>query len=144
MDNLGPNKKRRKSNKKWAFTAVGLLAVITLIIIYIFSMDDGTADEFKELGPYKEALSTSQTSPWVIKRLGEPIEVYGTPEGNITSKSSVTNAELQINIKGPDNKGTLVVWARKTDSIWNYRLMQVTIDDTKEVFDLLTNNQIQN
>lgn len=144
MDNLEPSNSRRKSNKKWAFPAVGLLAVITLIIVYIFSMDDGTADEFKESGAYKEALSTAKNSPWVIKRLGEPIEAYGTPEGNIASKSSVTNAEIQIYIKGPSKEGTLMVWARKTDSIWNYRTMQVSINDTKEVYDLLTDTQIQN
>jgi hypothetical protein len=63
-----------------------------------------------------------------VSLLGEPIKAGNVDLGNNTSNFwNSTRAQLEIPVKGPQNKGTLFFWAEKVDpqQKWNVYRMEL-------------------
>jgi len=128
-------------NWKWALPTGGCLLVIILFIVFAGAMIMGLTSMFKDSEPYKFALSNAQSNELVITALGEPIEVNGITKGNVDYSNNESHTNLEIPIRGPKGKAILRVVASKYNDGWEYRFMEVIIDETSEKIPLLMMNE---
>ncbi len=124
-------------NRKWVIPSMGCLTLIIITIIFAITMVTKLTGLFKDSVPYTVGMETLQNNEFVIEALGEPIESNGVFEGNIRYNDDDGNADLRVPVKGPKGEASLLIIAVKTNGIWNYQTMEVTIDDTNEKINLL-------
>ncbi len=125
-------------NKTWVLPTGGCLIIVVLIVVFITSLVSGVTTLFKKSEPYQFALEQATESEWVVNKIGEPIEADGLTTGNVNFSDGDGTAELSIPIKGNKDEATILVIATKTDDAWRYDSLTITVDDTKEVYNLLT------
>ena len=131
-------------NWMWAIPTGGCLLVIVLFIVFAGSMILGLSSLFSGSEPYKEALLNAQSNELLLEVLGEPIEEDGTAKGSINYSNGKGHCNLEIPVKGPNGKATLVVIADKYTDEWDYKLMEIRILETDEVIPLLPlENQLE-
>jgi hypothetical protein len=85
-------------------------------------------------------MSSINNNEYVIEKLGQPIEADGMFQGNINYENNNASADIKVPVKGPKGEGTVTVIAEKENDVWSYQLMQVEINDTDEVINLLNEN----
>jgi hypothetical protein len=122
-------------NWKW-FVPTGCLGLILLFAVFIGSIFLGVTSMMKESDAYKESMIAAQHNKIVIEKLGESIESDGMTSGSINITNNSGNCDLKIPIKGSKGKGTLFVVGEKRGN-WQYKVMSVYIEATKEEVDLL-------
>lgn len=127
-------------NWKWALPTFGCLTFIVLSIIFVFALYSSVSTLFKDSEPYEMAMSSINNNEYVIEKLGQPIEANGMFQGNINYENNDASADIQVPVKGSKGKGILTVIAEKQNDVWTYQLLQVEIDDTNEVINLLDEN----
>ncbi len=123
-----------RRNWKWFVPTLGCGTIIILIIIGvigIFSLIGGSE-------PSTYGLEKAAKNSRVIDLLGEPIEKYGIPTGEMTyNSSSGSRADIFIPIKGPKGKGSLIIKGRKESDVWEYQELYVLIKESNEKINLL-------
>ncbi len=127
-------------NWKWAVPTFGCLTVIVLGIFFAFALYTGVSTLFKDSEPYEMAMSSLNSNEYVIEKLGQPIEANGMFQGSINYSNNTADADIKVPVKGPKGEGALTVIAKKKNDVWSYQLMQLEIDDTDEVINLLDEN----
>jgi hypothetical protein len=131
-------------NWKWAVPTGGCLLVIILFVVFAGTLFMGVTSIFTDSEPYKEALSTAQSNEIVINALGEPIETAGMIKGGVNYSNGEGHTSLEIPLKGPKGKATLQVVADKYTEVWEYQIMEVTIEATGETIPLLLEEKPSN
>ncbi|MEM7185684.1 MAG: cytochrome c oxidase assembly factor Coa1 family protein [Bacteroidota bacterium] len=126
-------------NWKWVVPSGGCLLIIILFIAFAGSLFVGISSMMTDSQAYKDSMEVVAANPQVIDALGEPIETNGMQGGNLSYKNGLNSAELTIPIKGPNGEATIYVAGSGTDDNWSYTLMEVHIDGTNEVINLLEN-----
>lgn len=129
-------------NKTWAIPTGGCLVIVVLIVIFVVSLVGGVTTLFTKSEPFQYALQQAQQSEWVISKIGEPIETDGMTTGNVNFSDGDSTAEMEIPVKGSKDEAVILVIASKTADNWVYETLKVTIDDTKEVYNLLTGEPV--
>jgi len=86
---------------------------------------------------YKDALAKAQADPAVVEALGSPIKDGMIFSGKTDVNGASGEANLAIPISGPKGKGTIYAVAEKSAGLWNYSILAVEIEGTKERIDLL-------
>ena len=127
-----------KKNKSWAIPVGGCLVLGVFLGIFVVSLIFGVKTLFQESEPYNLALEKAQQSEWVINALGEPIEQKGSPTGNLNYTNGTSTAELSIPVSGPKAQADIMVWGKKTNDTWSYSVLKITIKETGQVYDLLS------
>ena len=92
----------------------------------------GVSEMITNSTPIEHAIEQASRNKEVILLLGEPIEMYGIPSGNISLNNDDGDVDFSISIKGPNGKGTLVVSGIKTNGEWAYEDLYVRIKETQE------------
>lgn len=123
-----------RRNWTWFVPTLGCGTIIIFIIlgiVGIFSLMSGSE-------PTQHALEKASKNVRVITLLGDPIEKYGIPTGEMTySSNSGSRVDLIIPIKGPKGKGALIIKGRKENDVWEYQNLYVLIKETSEKINLL-------
>lgn len=123
-----------RRNWTWFVPTLGCGTIIVFFIIAIvgiFSLIGGSE-------PTLQGLEKASKNPEIIKFLGEPIEKYGIPSGEMTyNSSSGSRVDLAIPIKGPKGKGTLIIKGIKENDTWEYQKLFVLIKESGEKINLL-------
>jgi hypothetical protein len=127
-------------NWKWAIPTFGCLTIIVLAFVFGIALYKGASQLLKDTEPYEMAMSAMNNNELVIASLGQPIEADGMFQGNVNYGNNTASADIKVPVKGPKGEGTLLVIAEKENDIWTYRLMQVEIDDSDTIINLLDEN----
>lgn len=135
-----PKKNWVSRNWKWALPTFGCLTFIVLSIIFAIAVYTGASQLLKDTEPYEMAMTSINNNEYIIEKLGKPIETDGMFQGNVNYENNSASADIKVPLKGPKGEGTLIVIAEKLNDVWSYQLMQVEIDDTDEIINLLNEN----
>ncbi len=129
-------------NWKWAVPSFGCLGIIIFAFFLAGTMITKVTGLFKDSIPYAEGMSALKSNELVIEILGEPIEPNGMFQGNIRYSNDGGNADIKVPVKGPKGEATLLVIGEKIDGEWNYRLMEVIINESQEKINLLSEKEL--
>lgn len=135
-----PRKSWVSRNWKWALPTFGCLTIIILAIVFAFALYTGVSTMFKDSKPYEEAIIALNNNELIIEKLGQPVEADGMFQGNVNYSGNSADVDIKVPVEGPKGEGTLTVIAQKVNDVWSYQLMQVEIDDTDEIINLLNEN----
>ena len=137
MNETIPQKSWWKRNWKWVVPTGGCLTLLIIGGLIVGSIFFGVSKMFKNATPYQEALSMAKADKKVTQTLGEPIETDGMAGGELNYKNGQGSADLSIPIKGPNGEATLFLVGEKLEDTWEYSKLEVQINDTERVIDLL-------
>lgn len=129
-------------NWLWFIPLTGCLGFILLIILGLGAAFFGVSNMINNATPVEYAIELATKNELVIKNLGEPIEKYGIPSGNISLTNDDGDVDFSIPIRGNVGEGTLVVRGIKIDGEWVYEDLYVRIRDTQEEINLLEKEKI--
>ncbi len=120
----------------------GCLGIILLFVFGIGAAVFGVSEMITNATPIEHAIDQASRNEEVILLLGEPIEMYGIPSGNISLNNDDGDVDFSISIKGPNGKGTLIVSGIKTNGEWAYEDLYVRIKETQEEINLLDKEKV--
>jgi hypothetical protein len=128
-------------NWMWAVPVGGCgCGCIVIILFFIFGIGAaffGVSKMFDEATPVKYATALAYNSPEVIEALGDSIEKYGIPSGNISLTNDDGEIDFSIPIKGSKGEGALIIKGIKVAGKWVYEDLYVLIKDSQEQINLL-------
>lgn len=123
-----------RRNWLWFVPSMGCLTLIVFFIlgvVGIFSLINNSE-------PTQQAIEIASKNTKVIELLGEPIEKYGIPTGEMTySSDSGNRVDFKIPIKGPKGNATLIVKGTETNDVWSYEKLYILIRENNEEINLL-------
>ncbi|TDQ22026.1 cytochrome c oxidase assembly factor Coa1 family protein [Tenacibaculum caenipelagi] len=129
-------------NWLWFIPLTGCLGFILLIVLGIGAAFFGVSTMINNSTPVEYAIEQASKNEIVIKNLGEPIEKYGIPSGNISLKNDDGNVDFSIPIRGDKGEGVLIVRGIKLDGEWIYEDLYVRIKKTQEEINLLEKEKV--
>ena len=129
-------------NWLWFIPLTGCLGFLLLIVLGLGAAFFGVSNMINNATPVEYAIELATKNELVIKNLGEPIEKYGIPSGNISLTNDDGDVDFSIPIRGNIGEGTLVVRGIKIDGEWVYEDLYVRIRDTQEEINLLEKEKI--
>jgi len=124
-------------NWKWAVPTGGCLIVIILLVIFAGSVFFGITSMMTDSQAYQDSMEAAQQNEALIELIGEPIETNGMNGGSLNYNNGVKSAELNIPIKGPNGEATIFVVGEGINDNWTYQTMEVHIEGSREIIDLL-------
>ncbi|WP_299105021.1 cytochrome c oxidase assembly factor Coa1 family protein [uncultured Tenacibaculum sp.] len=129
-------------NWLWFIPVTGCLGIILLFVFGIGAAIFGVSKMITNSTPIEYAMKKATENEYVIENLGNDIEKYGIPSGNISLKNNDGEVDFSIPIRGEKGEGTLVVRGIKTDGVWTYEDLYVRIKETQEEINLLQNEKL--
>ena len=81
---------------------------------------------FRKSDAYAMPLDEAQKSPCAVSKLGSPIVAKGFMSGSLETSDTTGSADMEIPVRGPKGKGTLVVSAKEADGVWG--ITSLTLD----------------
>lgn len=131
-------------NWLWAVPVGGCgCGCLVLILVFVFGIGAtffGISKIFYESTPVKYAKELAFKHPDIIENLGNNIEAYGIPSGNISLNNDDGKVDFSIPIKGELGKAVIIVRGIKTDGVWAYEDLYVVIKDKQLQINLLEKN----
>lgn len=128
-------------NWKWAVPVggcgCGCLVIILLFVFGIGATIFGVSKAFDNSAPIQYATELAYKNPKVIDNLGDAIEKYGIPSGNVSLNNDDGEIDFSIPIKGSKGKGSIIVKGIKANGEWVYEDLYVLIKETQEQINLL-------
>ncbi|OSY88698.1 hypothetical protein WH52_03210 [Tenacibaculum holothuriorum] len=135
-----------KRNWMWAVPVggcgCGCLVIILLFVFGIGAAFFGVTSLMENSEPVEYALSKAKENSKVIELLGENLETYGIPSGNISLSNDNGEVDFSIPIRGDKGEGTLVVRGLKSNGEWAYEDLYVRVKETQEEINLLENEKV--
>ena len=138
MEEIKKEKSWWSRNWKWVVPTGGCLFFIIAIILFAGTLFVGVTSLFTNSAAYNESLKRVVENQEIIAILGEPIETNGMSGGNINNSNGLKTAALTIPIKGPKGEATIRVEGEGVGDTWTYQVMNVYIEGSDTVIDLLT------
>ena len=128
----------KSSRWLWFALPIGCLGVSMVVCCgFIATVFWGVSGMLKSSEPYQHALEVARADAEVKQSLGEPIEPGWMIQGSINLNNDDGNCDFQFPVSGPDGSGTLFVEATKTDGVWEYHELSITLDRDNKSKDLL-------
>ncbi|MEM7084851.1 MAG: cytochrome c oxidase assembly factor Coa1 family protein [Bacteroidota bacterium] len=124
-------------NWKWAVPTGGCLLIIILLVVFAGSLFFGITSMMTDSQAYQDSMEAAKNNDALIELLGEPIETNGVSGGSLNINNGIKSAELSIPIKGPEGEATIFVVGRGMNDNWSYETMEVHIEGSREIIDLL-------
>lgn len=87
-----------------------------------------TSASLKSTDVMQQALARAQNHPAINDTLGRPVELGWYVKGSVTYQALFGDADLSAPIGGPKGQGTLTVSARRTNGLWEFMALTVTVD----------------
>ncbi|QXP72905.1 hypothetical protein H0I31_04190 [Tenacibaculum sp. AHE15PA] len=118
---------------------------IGLILLFVFGIGAaffGISEMITNATPVEYAIEQASKNKEVLRYLGEPIEKYGIPSGNISINNDEGDVDFSIPISGPNGKGTLIIRGIRTNGEWIYEDLYVRIKETQEEINLLVKEKV--
>jgi hypothetical protein len=112
---------------RWLPFIVGgsILVVIACVALFFFAI----MSLIKGSEAYQLAVQTARAHPTAQEVLGAPIQEGWFPTGSISEEGANGSADLEINLSGSANSGTLMVRADKENNTWTLVEMQLQVGD---------------
>ena len=129
-------------NWLWFIPLTGCLGFILLIVLGVGAAFFGVSQIMTSSTPVEYAIEQASKNKLVIENLGQPIEKYGIPSGNISLTNDDGNVDFSIPIRGDKGEGTLIVRGIKIDGEWVYEDLYVHIKETQEEINLLEKEKV--
>ena len=135
-------------NRNWMWAVpvggcgCGCLLIILFFVFGIGAAFLGISSLVESSTPVEHALSKAKENTKVIELLGESLETYGIPSGNISLNNNDGEVDFSIPIRGEKGEGTLVVRGLKTNGEWIYEDLYVRIKETQEEINLLEKEKV--
>ena len=120
----------------------GCLVIILLFVFGIGAAFFGFSEMVNNATPIEYAVEQASNNKKVIDALGNDVENYGIPSGNISLDNSDGSIDFTIPIKGNNGKGTLVIKGIKVDGEWIYEDLYVILKETQEEINLLEKEKV--
>jgi len=124
-------------NWKWAVPTGGCLIILILGVVFFASIFVGVTSMMTDSQAYQDSMEAAQKNEALIELIGEPIETNGMNGGSLNYNNGVKSAELNIPIKGPNGEATIFVVGEGINDNWTYQTMEVHIEGSREIIDLL-------
>ncbi len=125
-------------SRNWTwFVPVGCLTIVFLFIAGIGMVIWLLFSSFRSNDVLQGALDAARADPRVVEALGEPIEMGWMFSGSIRYQNREGDADMTIPISGPHGSGSIRLEAVKQGADWTYHTLEVTIDSTSEIIDLI-------
>ncbi|MDT0557885.1 cytochrome c oxidase assembly factor Coa1 family protein [Ichthyenterobacterium sp. W332] len=127
-------------NWPWVIPVTGCLGLIVLLIVGAGAAIFGVSKMITNSEPYEYAIEQASTNKEVISLLGDSIESDGIMKGDISLSNDDGHVDITIPIKGKKGKGKVSIKGEKTDGVWDYESIYVTIKSSGEEINLLDKN----
>jgi hypothetical protein len=123
-------------NWKWLIptVVVGMVLLVALAVGALLTFVFGL---LKSSEPYQHAVAVASGNPEVVRQLGGPLSSAWYVSGSVSVSGTSGEANLAIPIQGTLHHGTVYVLAKKTDSVWEYKKLEVLVDGQKSPIGLL-------
>ncbi len=77
------------------------------------------------------AVARAERDPQVVAALGTPLEVGWLPIGSIKTSNDSGHANFTLTVSGPRRSGEMIVEAVRSEGVWRYRRLFVTVGDRR-------------
>lgn len=91
----------------------------------------------KSSEPYRIGLEKAQSNPEVTEALGEPIEASFMVQGNLNLNNDDGTVDITFPVSGPKGAGQVHVQGAKTNGVWTYDDISITLENGPTFIDLL-------
>ncbi|CAM1350975.1 cytochrome c oxidase assembly factor Coa1 family protein [Tenacibaculum insulae] len=129
-------------NWLWFVPVSGCLGFILLIVMGVGAAVFSVSKMITNATPIEYAIEQAVKNKEVTHFLGESIEKYGIPSGEISINNNDGEVDFSIPIQGNKGKGTLIVRGIKVDGTWSYEDLYVVIKETEEEINLLEKEKV--
>jgi hypothetical protein len=109
------------------FAAVAFIVLTVACAFYL------TSASLKSTDVMQQALARAQSNPAINETLGRPVELGWYVTGSVTNQALFGDADVSAPIGGPKGKGSLTVSARRTNGIWEFIALTVTVDGGRAI-----------
>ena len=116
----------KKKTSPWVWVGIGctvaligLFAIIAFIFFIAFTA-------MRSADPFKDAVQQARNDPRAVEALGTPIEPGWFMSGSINTQNQSGNADINVPLKGPKQKGSIHVVGTKEGGRWTYTRMLLT------------------
>jgi hypothetical protein len=124
--------------KYWWLVLLIVLGILGLIGVGggVFAMFRWIDKEMRGSEGYRRAMTLVRADPQVVAALGEPIDDSGFISGNTTSNSHSQSLSIDVPLRGPKGRATVVIVATGRDDEWKFDTLSVTVEATHQIIDL--------
>lgn len=123
--------------KKDRLIVPGVVAAIGVITLFVFLLFTGINKAFTSSWAYEYALNTAQNSKEISDSIGKPVIQKGFISGSINITGNRGEADLVIPIEGSSGKGSLSLYAEKSNDEWKMLKLTFYNSETGEVIVLI-------
>ena len=109
----------------WKVVVMVTIGVATLAVVLI----GGINLMMRNSEPYQWSLAQAQNDPFVVDRLGSPIEPGWFITGSISTGNDRGSALLRYSVAGPNGEGDVVIEGESENGVWIYERAGVRIGD---------------
>ena len=95
----------------------------------------------KSSEPYRIGLERAQSNEQVKDALGEPIDASFVVQGSINLNNDDGQVDITFPVSGPKGTGQVHVRGTKTNGVWSYDEITVSLGNDSTVIDLQESDQ---
>ncbi len=96
----------------------------------------GVMSALKSSDPYRIGLERVKANEEVKEALGEPVNPSFVVQGNINLKNNDGEADISFPVSGPKGAGQVHVQGTKTNGVWRYDEISITLENEGKTIDL--------
>ncbi len=127
---------KRKRIWPWVVIPFGCFSILLVCCGGFTLIGVGVLSALKSSEPYRVGLERAQSSVEVKEALGEPIDANFIVQGNISLNNDDGEADISFPVSGPKGAGQVHVKGTKTNGVWSYDEVSVTLENGATVIDL--------
>jgi len=127
---------RKKRIWPWVVIPLGCFSVMLVCCGGFTLLGISVLGALKSSEPYRSGLERAQTNERVKEVLGEPIDANFIVQGNVSLNNNDGEADITFPVSGPKGAGQVHVQGTKTNGVWSYEEISITLEQGSEVIDL--------
>ena len=138
----------KRPRRRWLSAILVLIGGIALIaLLQVF----GASQSLKSTPAFEDALFFARQNPEVAAALGDSLEVGMLVQGAMTQEDDwsrgwpprqLETANLTIPLSGPNGTGVLTVEGKKTEEVWEFSVLEVSVEGQDSLIDLIDRTQV--
>jgi hypothetical protein len=96
----------------------------------------GVMSALKSSDPYRIGLERAKANEEVKEALGEPIAPSFVVQGKVNLNNDDGEADISFPVSGPKGAGQVHVQGTKTNGVWRYDEISITLENEGKTIDL--------